>query len=69
MQDHPPRVSRDRCLLAVAAYCAELIGTDQSPSLAGYGRLARSRRWPAVATVLARLGSWQEAVVAAGVGV
>ncbi len=68
LHEHPSRVSRDRCLLAVAAYCAEMIGTDQSPSLAGYGRLARSRRWPAVATVLARLGSWKEGVVAAGVG-
>ena len=69
LHEHPPRVSRDRCLLAVAAYCAEMIGTGHSPSLAGYGKLARSRRWPSVATVLARLGSWQEPVVAASVDI
>lgn len=55
------RVDRDQCLAAVGSYLAEVVQAGTAPSLAGYGKLAGSRGWPAVATVLARLGSWQEA--------
>lgn len=55
------RVGRDRCLAAVGSYLAETVEAGTTPSLAGYGKLAGSRGWPAVATVLARLGSWQAA--------
>lgn len=55
------RVGRDQCLAAVGSYLAETVEAGTTPSLAGYGKLARSRGWPAVATVLARLGSWQQA--------
>ncbi len=55
------RVGREQCLAAVGSYLAETVEAGTTPSLAGYGKLARSRGWPAVATVLARLGSWQQA--------
>lgn len=55
------RVGPDQCLAAVGSYLAEAAEAGTTPSLAGYGKLARSRGWPAVATVLARLGSWQTA--------
>ena len=55
------RVGREQCLAAVGSYLAEAAEAGTTPSLAGYGKLAGSRGWPAVATVLARLGSWQAA--------
>jgi hypothetical protein len=55
------RISRSECLAAVRAYLAEMSLAGETPSLAGYGKLASSRGWPAVATMLARLGSWQHA--------
>lgn len=59
------RVSRSECVAAVRSYLAEVAAGGQAPSLAGYGALARDHGWPAVATVLARLGSWREAVALA----
>lgn len=59
------RVSRSECLAGVRSYLAEAAAVGRGVSLAGYGRLAGRRGWPAVATVLARLGSWQDAVTLA----
>lgn len=59
------RVTRGQCLTAVGSYLAETAENDTTPTLAGYGKLASSRGWPAVATLLARLGSWQEALTLA----
>lgn len=56
------RVGREQCLAAVNAYLAASTQDGTTPTLAGYGRLARSHGWPAVATLLARVGSWQEAL-------
>ena len=59
------RVSRGKCLAAVGSYLAEAAESGTVPTLAGYGKMARSRGWPAVATMLARLGSWQQALQSA----
>jgi len=55
-------VSRDDCLTAVGAYIAEQRDAGLSPTASGYSKLARSRGWPAVSTVMARLGPWAEAL-------
>lgn len=57
-------VSRHDCLAAVRAYASEMSHGARRPTLAGYTQLARIRGWPATSTVLARLGSWGEALKA-----
>jgi hypothetical protein len=59
------RVSRSECVSAVRTYLAQAAAEGRAPSLSGYGAVARSGGWPAVATVLARLGSWRDAVTLA----
>jgi len=56
------RVSRSECVAAVRTYLAQVAAEGGAPSLSGYGAVARGGGWPAVATVLARLGSWRDAV-------
>lgn len=60
-----PRVTALDCLRAVYCYVTEATARRDTPSIAGYRRQASDRGWPAVGTVLARLGSWQNAVAVA----
>jgi len=60
------RVDRERCVEAVAAYLAQAAASGAPVTASAYGREASAHGWPARSTVSRRLGSWRQAVAAAG---
>lgn len=58
-------VSRETCVAAVRCYVRRREEAGLSPALGSYQAMATVEGWPSRGTMLARLGSWQEALAAA----
>lgn len=60
------KIGREACVAAVTRYVAEAAAQERYPGVHLYDRLSKRRGWPTRETVVSRVGSWAEALDAAG---